>query len=94
MVDDYGTGGFLPSPVPSDARLWPFELPFTAFGHLGEGMLDLRVFDQDVYWVDRVGTPHLVSEMSRDYIENVVTFLVHCASSTSPTASGGPSSRR
>ena len=76
MVHDYSTGSYAPSPVPSDARLWPLELPFTAFGHLGEDMLDLRVFDQEVYWVDRIGTPHLVLQMSRDYIENVITFLV------------------
>lgn len=24
--------GYPPSPVPSDQRLWPGELPFTAFG--------------------------------------------------------------
>lgn len=69
-------GCYPPSPVPSDARLWPFELPFTAFGHFGEDMLDLRVFDQDTYWVDRLGAPHLLAEMSRDYLQNVITFLV------------------
>ena len=65
-----------PSPVPSDARLWPCELPFTAFGHLGDDKLDLRVFDQDVYWVDRLGVGHRLEVMSREYVQNVVTFLV------------------
>lgn len=76
MVDADSSGDYPPSPVPCDARLWPFELPFTAFGHLGVGRLDLRVFDQDVYWVDRAGTPHLLAQMSRDYIENMITFLM------------------
>lgn len=66
-----------PSPVPSDARLWPFELPFTAFGQYGEDMLDVRVFDQGTYWVDRVGVAHLIEGgMSDEYIENVIEFLV------------------
>jgi len=65
-----------PSPVPSDARLWPTELPFTAFGQLGDDRLDLRVFDQDIYWVDRTGQAHLIADMSETYIANVVAFLV------------------
>jgi hypothetical protein len=64
-----------PSPVPADARLWPGELPFTAFGQFGEGHLDLRVFDQDVYWVDRRGVPHFLTEMSQGYRHAVVAFL-------------------
>lgn len=64
-----------PSPVPSDARLWPFERPFTAFGQFGEGSLDLRVFDQEVQWVDIRGIPHLLQEMSREYVANVIDFL-------------------
>lgn len=68
-----------PSPVPSDARLWPCELPFTAFGQYGEDMLDLRVFDQQIWWVDRTGAPHLVEDMSEEYIANVIAFLhEHC----------------
>ncbi|WP_157682885.1 hypothetical protein [Nocardioides scoriae] len=71
--------GYLPSPVPSDRRLWPGERPFTAFGHLGVDMLDLRVFDQDVWWVSRVGEPHRLGAMSEEYVENVIAFLVECA---------------
>ena len=66
---------YLPSPVPSDQRLAPGELPFTAFGQFGEGSLDLRVFDQGVWWVDRRGVPHLIEEMSFDYVVNVIMFL-------------------
>lgn len=70
MTDEYPH-----SPVPSDADLWPGELPFTAFGQWGEGHLDLRVFDQDVYWVDRFGAPHLLEEMDEAYRRNVIGHL-------------------
>lgn len=65
----------LPSPVPSDARLWPGEQPFTAFGQFGNGKLHLRVFDQDTWWVDITGTPHRIDQMSFDYQSNVIMFL-------------------
>lgn len=64
-----------PSPVPSDANLWPGEQPFTAFGQFGRGKLDLRVFDQDIWWVDITGTPHRLDEMRFDYQSNVIMFL-------------------
>lgn len=68
---------FPPSPVPGDRPelLWPGELPFTAFGQWGPDRLDLRVFDQDVYWVDRFGTPHRLDDMGVDYLANVVMHL-------------------
>lgn len=65
-----------PSPVPADQDPWPGELPFTAFGQFGEDALDLRVFDQATWWVDRAGRAHRVDEMSREYRENVVTHLL------------------
>jgi hypothetical protein len=64
-----------PSPVPSDDELWPGELPFTAFGQWGADKLDLRVFDQDRYWVDRHGVAHEIIDMEQDYVQNVVTML-------------------
>jgi hypothetical protein len=67
---------FPPSPVPLDADPWPGELPFTAFGQFGVDHIDLRVFDQDVYWVDRFGVGHRIDEMPDDYRANVVAFLV------------------
>lgn len=67
--------------MPSDRNLWPGELPFTAFGQFGEGKLDLRVFDQDVYWVDRAGRPHVLAEMSLEYQANVIMFLREFADS-------------
>ena len=66
---------FLPSPVPADSDLWPGELPFTAFGQFGPDALDLRVFDQDMFWVDRTGTPHLLTEMGEEYLANVLGML-------------------
>jgi len=75
MADDGSAAKYPPSPVPSDRRLWPGELPFTAFGQFGEDSLDLRVFDQRTYWVDRTGTAHLLSQMSDAYIVNVINFL-------------------
>lgn len=68
-------GPFLPSPVPSDVDLWPGELPFTAFGQFGEGNMDNRVFEQDVYWVNVKGEPFLLEEMSDEYRWNVIVFL-------------------
>ena len=70
-------GEFPPSPATGDRPelLWPGELPFTAFGQWGPDRLDLRVFDQDVYWVDRLGAPHRLDEMDVDYLANVVMHL-------------------
>lgn len=67
------------SPVPSDARLWPGELPFTAFGQWGEARMDLRVVEQEIFWVDTHGRPHRLadeSDMTPDYLSNVIAFLI------------------
>jgi hypothetical protein len=64
-----------PSPVPADEFLLPGESPFTDFGQWGPGRMDLRVFDQDVFWVDRLGNPHLLTEMPQEYKLNVLAFL-------------------
>lgn len=61
--------------MPSDADLWPGELPFTAWGQWDHGALDLRVFEQDIWWVDAGQEPHRLTEMSEEYLTNVVTFL-------------------
>ena len=64
----------------SDDTTDPLEVPkFTDFGWGGEGELDLRVFEQDTYWVDRTGTPHLLDEMDQDYLSNVLGFLFNNA---------------
>lgn len=64
-----------PSPVPGDAHLWPGELPFTAWGQHEYGHLDLRVFDQSVYWVDIHQRPVRIEAMGPDYVRNVIAFL-------------------
>lgn len=63
------------SPVPADQFLWDDEKPFTAFGQFGEDKLDMRVFEQDVWWIDIHGQEHLLEEMSTDYLNNVVRHL-------------------
>ena len=73
MVDD--ADFYATSPVPSDRFLWGDEKPFTAFGQFGEGRLDQRVFDQDIWWVDTHGKAHLLKEMSTDYLSNILGFL-------------------
>ena len=67
------------SPVPADTDLWPEEKPFTAFGQHGEGQMDKRVFEQDVYWVNIKGEPFLLTEMSEEYRRNVISFLMEGA---------------
>jgi hypothetical protein len=65
---------FVRSPVPRDGTLEADVLPFTAFGQFGVDTLDKRVFEQDVWWVDRFGQGHLVSEMSADYLRAVIGY--------------------
>ena len=73
--EDHPVGDPVRSPVPSDADLWPGELPFTAWGQHEAGILDLRVFDQDQWWVDRNHTPHMLTDMSVLYVERVIDLL-------------------
>jgi hypothetical protein len=77
---DVSEGRFPPSPVPGDRDLWPGETPFTDWGQFGADTLDLRVFDQDSWWVDRLGQPHLLVEMSNEYVANVIAHLEENAS--------------
>ena len=48
---------------------------FTDFGWGGEDSIDLRVFEQDIYWVDMHGRPHKLEEMDEDYLSNVLSFI-------------------
>lgn len=64
-----------PSPVPADRDLWLGEPPFTRWGQHPHGILDLRVFDQDIWWVDITQQPHRIEEMSDAYVANVIGFL-------------------
>lgn len=74
-MTDPGRGQYPPSPVPSDAGLAPGELPFTAFGQFGEGHWDIRALEQDVWWVDRQGVSHLLTEMDDRYHRAVIAFV-------------------
>jgi hypothetical protein len=43
---------------------------------LEPGWLNLEVFDQDTWWLNRDGLPfRIASEMTPDYLANVVAFL-------------------
>lgn len=52
------------------------ERPFTDFGQFGEDHLDLRVFEQNEWWVDRRGVGHRLVEMSEEYRRNVISHLL------------------
>lgn len=67
--------GYPTSPVASDSDLDDGVLPFTAFGQFGYGAMDLRVLDQQQYWVDVHGRSHLLTQMSSDYLGNVIAHL-------------------
>jgi hypothetical protein len=72
------SGNPLPSPVPGDDDLWDgVGKPFTSFGQFGVDQLDLRVFDQDTWWVDRLGHPHRLTQMPVEYRRNVLRFLLN-----------------
>ncbi|MCU1400343.1 MAG: hypothetical protein JWN62_3452 [Acidimicrobiales bacterium] len=63
--------------------LWPGGEPFTDFGQFGVDALHLRVFDQTEWWVDRLGRPHRLDEMTDGSRRNVIVFLT--TSSTGST---------
>ncbi len=39
-------------------------------------MLDVRVFEQSTWWVDREGNEHRLLEMEDDYLLNVINHLI------------------
>ena len=49
---------------------------FCEFGQFGPGMLDLRVFAQDGFWVDANGRGHRLEQMGDSYRSAVVEFLL------------------
>lgn len=53
--------------------------PFTDFGQFGYGHIDKRVLDQDTYWVDIAGRPHVLADMTPEYLDNVLTFLLEAS---------------
>lgn len=66
--------------LPTSSYSWfdePEEapLPFTSFGQFGENGFDIRVLEQDEWWVNVHGEPFLLTKMSKDYLTNVRTML-------------------
>lgn len=74
MEDDAASAGWTP---PDEEDGDSFEPgPFTAFGQFGPDSLDLRVFDQSTWWVNRDGLAfRITTEMSTEYLANVIAFL-------------------
>ena len=54
----------------------PDDEPFGLWHSGPPGKMDLRVFDQGVWWVDVLRRPHCLAEMSTDYLQNVQAFLL------------------
>lgn len=54
--------------------------PLTGSGPWVSGRLDLAVFDQGTWWLNREGLAfRITTEMSTDYLANVIAFLEeHC----------------
>jgi len=53
--------------------------PFVRWDAIAPGCLDVRVFDQDRYWVDALGIPHRIGDrqdMTDDYLHALIGFLV------------------
>ncbi|TRW44403.1 hypothetical protein [Georgenia yuyongxinii] len=56
------------------------ERPFGAYGQFGPGEMDLRAFDQEQVWVDILGVPHALHEMSIAHRSNLISHLLKFAS--------------
>ena len=60
-----------------EAQLPPFE----QWDAIPPGKLDLRVFDQDIWWCDILRSPHRLTEMSDGHLLNVVMLIQQRAKS-------------
>jgi hypothetical protein len=52
--------------------------PFELFEALPPGAIDLRIFDQEVWWVDLLRTPYRIyipQSFTNDHLVNVIHFL-------------------
>jgi hypothetical protein len=49
----------------------------TLLSAVGAGQVSLDVFDQATWWVDRSGSVHRISTMSRAYLDNVIDHMIH-----------------
>jgi hypothetical protein len=64
-----------PALIPGDEDLAAGARPFTDFGQSGYGNIDLRVLDQDIYWVNIAGTAFFLTALSPEYRHNIVGHL-------------------
>lgn len=71
---------------PISGRLPEDDRPFTDFGQFGPGSVDLRVFDQDEWWVDRWGNPHRISDLTAEERREVTSICLRQAESWWPQA--------
>jgi hypothetical protein len=56
------------------------EVPFLEFGHLGTDRIDMRVFGQNIWWVDRRGRATKITELKNGHLRNILNFLEeHCS---------------
>ena len=56
--------------------------PFTIFEATPPGMVDLRVLDQETWWVDQLRVPHLIQDrddFTDHYLANVIRHLIRMA---------------
>lgn len=62
--------------TPNDAASKPV---WTPWGSSAPEALDFRVLDQGQWWVDIMGTPHRLVQMSTTYLGNVEALLIQHA---------------
>lgn len=68
----------LASAGPCDGALAPFD----QWEVTPPGRLDVRVFDQQQYWIDALRIPHLISDrtdLTDEYLNALVKFLIEYA---------------
>lgn len=53
--------------------------PFTNFGQFGKGSFDLRVFDQDEWWITREGEGRKLDELSNTSLLEIMNFFFNHA---------------
>ena len=53
--------------------------PFTNFNQFGQGRMDLRVFDQNTWWVSIEGKGTLLEELNSEQLTEILNFLFNKA---------------
>lgn len=55
------------------------DFPFENFGQFREGTIDIRVFDQDKWWVNYKGEPYLLENTDQETLSSILEFLFNNA---------------